>query len=89
MKKHGYSHTHIEHHDDGSHTVEHHHKDGKSHKKYAVHSLDHVHDGMQENLGMPNPGEAQADAGDHGVPAAAAGAAGLPAPPAAAPGAGM
>lgn len=60
---HGYKHTHIEHHHDGSHTIHHEHEDGKSHKKYAVASLDHVHDGLQDNLGMPNPGEAEANAG--------------------------
>lgn len=80
MKKHHYTHTTIEHHDDGSHTMTHHHKDGKSHKKYAVHSLDHAHDAMQANLGTPNPGEAAADAGNHGIPAPVAAAAGVPAP---------
>lgn len=82
---HGYKHTHIEHHDDGSHTVHHEHEDGKSHKKYAVAHLDNVHDGMQDNLGTPNPGEMEAEAGEHGVPAAQAGPAGLPAAAAAQP----
>lgn len=65
---HGYTHTHIEHHDDGSHTVEHHHSEGAhKNKKYAVASLDHVHDGMQDHLGEMNPGEAEAEAGQGGI----------------------
>jgi hypothetical protein len=85
MKKHEFTHSTVEHHGDGSHTIEHHHKDG-AHKnvKHAVHNLDGVHDSMQDHLGSPNPGEAAADAGDHGIPAAAAGPAGIPAPVAAA-----
>jgi hypothetical protein len=64
---HGYRHTHIEHHDDGSHTVEHHHEDGASHVKHAVGNLDEVHDSMQDHLGAPNPGEAEAEAGQGGM----------------------
>ena len=60
---HGYKRTHIEHHDDGSHTVEHEHEDGKSHKKYAVASLDHVHDGLQDHMGVPNTGEGMDEQG--------------------------
>lgn len=81
---HGYKHTHIIHHDDGSHTVHHDHEEG-AHKDYAVASLDHVHDGLQDHLGVPNPGEAAADAGQHGVGEPAASAAGLPLPGGAAP----
>jgi len=86
MKKHKYTHSHIEHHADGSHTVHHVHEEGP-HKdvKHAVASLDHMHDSIQDHLGMPNPGEAEADKGDHGVPAAAAGPAGLPIPAGGAP----
>lgn len=81
MKKHGFTHSHIEHHHDGSHTVHHIHKDGPAKDvKHAVANLDGVHDSMQANLGMPNPGEAAADAGNHGVAAPAAALAGLPAP---------
>lgn len=78
---HGFTHTHMEHHHDGSHTVHHVHEDGP-HKdvKHAVANLDGAHDSMQDNMGTPNPGEAQADAGDHGVPAPQASAAGLSAP---------
>jgi hypothetical protein len=81
MAHHGFSHSHIEHHKDGSHTVHHVHSEGP-HKdvKHAAMNLDHVHDSLQDHLGAPNPGEAQADAGDHGVPAAPAAAAGLPMP---------
>ena len=75
---HGYTHTHITHHHDGSHTIKHHHEDGVSHKEHAVADLDGVHDSLQEHLGMPNPGEAEAAAGQHGIPAAIAGPAGLP-----------
>jgi hypothetical protein len=86
-KKHKFSHTHIEHHHDGSHTVHHIHKDGPAHdKKHAAADLDAVHDSMQDHLGEPNPGEAAADAGDHGIAGPAAAAAGIPAPaPAGAP----
>ena len=78
-KKHKFSHTHIEHHHDGSATVHHVHEDGPAHdKKHAAADLDSVHDSMQDHLGAPNPGEAEAEAGQHGVPAPAAQAAGLP-----------
>jgi hypothetical protein len=71
MKKHKFTHTHAEHHADGSHTVHHVHADGP-HKdvKHAVASLDHLHDSMQDHLGTPNPGEAEAAA--PGAPAAGA-----------------
>lgn len=64
---HGYKSTHIDHHDDGSHTVRHEHEDGVSHKSYAKADLDQLHDGMQDNLGEPNPGEAEADNGNSGI----------------------
>jgi hypothetical protein len=59
MKKHHkYTHTHVEHHSDGSATVHHVHVEGP-HKdaKHAAADLDHVHDSMQDHLGTPNPGE--------------------------------
>jgi hypothetical protein len=64
---HGYHRTTIEHHGDGSATVEHHHEDGP-HKnmKYAVTDLDCIHDGLEDHLGEPNPGE---EAEDHDHPA--------------------
>lgn len=81
MKKHKFSHTHIEHHKDGSHTIHHQHEDGPQHDvKHAVTDLDGAHDSMQDHLGEANPGEAAANAGDHGVPAEQVQAAGLPAP---------
>ena len=78
---HGFTDTHMKHHADGSITMHHVHSEGP-HKdiEHAVPSLDHAHDSMQDHLGTPNPGEAAANAGDHGVPAAAAGPAGLPMP---------
>ena len=85
MKKHKFTHTDIEHHDDGSATIHHTHEDGKSHKHHAVADLDGVHDSLEDHLGSPNPGEAEAEAGDHGVPAEHAAPAGLAAPGGAAP----
>lgn len=78
---HGFKHTHVEHHADGSHTIHHHHADGPEHDvKHAVGSLDGVHDSMQDHLGTPNPGEQEANAG----PAAASRPVGEAAPPPAA-----
>ena len=76
---HGFTHSHHEHHADGSITVHHVHHEGP-HKdiKHAVANLDGAHDSMQENLGQANPGEMQADQGMHGVPAPMAQVAGLP-----------
>lgn len=83
-KKHKYSHTHIEHHKDGSHTVHHVHEEGPhGDMKHAVADLDSVHDSMQDHLGEPNEGEAEANAGQHGVPAEQATPVGLPPNPAA------
>lgn len=72
---HDFSHSHVEHHGDGSHTIHHVHKSGDPTKdvKHAVQNLDGVHDSMQANLGAPNPGEAAPDAG-------AASGVGAPAP---------
>lgn len=86
MKKHKFTHSHFEHHKDGSHTAHHVHEAGPQHDvKHAVGGLDELHDSMQDHLGSPNPGEAEADAGQHGVPAAQAAPAGLPMGGAAAP----
>jgi hypothetical protein len=79
-KKHKYTHTHIEHHSDGSHTTHHVHEDGPKHdKKYASADHDSMLDGLLDHTGSPNPGEAEAQAG----PMSAAGPAGAVAPPAA------
>lgn len=58
---HRFSHTNIEHHDDGSHTIHHVHKDGP-HKdiKSAVADHDSLMDHMMEHTSGPNPGEAGA-----------------------------
>lgn len=75
---------HIAHHRDGSHTSTRHHKhdDGSmSSESSAHHDLDGVHDALQDHLGEPNPGEMEADGGQHGVPPEQAGPAGLPMPP--------
>lgn len=88
MKHHKFTHTTITHHDDGSHTIKHHHADGVSHKEYGRHDHDGMMDGLMEHTSAPNPGEAAADGGAHGVPAEHAAPAGLPMPaPAATPGA--
>lgn len=71
-------------HPDGSmtHTRHFKHDDGtRSSESSAHHDLDSLHDHLQDHMGAPNPGEAAADAGQHGVPAAMAGPAGLPAAP--------
>ncbi len=78
MKHHKFTHTTITHHEDGSHTTKHHHEDGKSHKEYAKHDHDGMMDGMMEHTAPPNPGEAAANAGDHGIPAEHAAPAGIP-----------
>lgn len=67
-----YKHTHIIHHDDGSHTVSHTpHADenGKQGEDttYATPDMDGVHDGLEEHVGEPNPGEAEADSGNSGI----------------------
>ncbi len=81
---HGYTHSHVEHYADGSHQVHHVHEDGP-HKdmKHAVTDLDSVHDSIQDHLGTPNPGEAEANAGPAapvpGAPAPAGAPAAMPA----------
>jgi hypothetical protein len=70
---HGYTHTNVEHHADGSHTVHHVHEDGP-HKdvKGAVADHDGLMDHMMDHTSQPNPGEAEANAGP--APAMAPGA---------------
>jgi len=77
---HGYTHTHVEHHADGSHTVHHVHEDG-THKdvKSGVADHDGLMDHMMDHTSMPNPGEAEAQAGP-AAPVAAAPAAPLATP---------
>lgn len=78
-KKH--KHTHIEHHDDGSHTVRHTPEGGGPEVSYAAPDLDAVHDGMEEHVGDPNAAQAAPDA----APDAAAQPAQVAAQPAAQP----
>lgn len=80
-KHHKYTHTTIEHHDDGSHTTTHHHEDGKSHKKYASADHDSMVDGLMDHTSAPNPGE---DQDEGGAPLAGGG---TPPPPMPGPGA--
>jgi hypothetical protein len=86
---HGYHKTEIVHHDDGSHTVTHHVHPDHAHemkdKSYAAADHDGMLDGVIDNTGSPNEGEAEAEAGQHGVPPAQAAPAGLPGAPAPAP----
>jgi len=76
-KHHKYTHTTIQHHEDGSHTVKHHHEDGKSHKEYAKHDHDHMIDGLMDNIG---PGAQEAPPA---APAGGAAPGGAMPPPAA------
>lgn len=87
MKKHEYSHSVIEHHEDGSKTVHHiHKKHGHQHNvpvregdvKGAVGGHDEMMDHMMDHTSQPNPGEGQDEHGQPmggGAPAPAAGAA--------------
>lgn len=77
-------------HHDGSvtHTRHFKHDDGSmSSEASAHHDLDSLHDRIQGSMGAPNVGEAEAAAGQHGIPAEAAGPAGIPMPPTPVPGA--
>ena len=49
---HGYTDLHIDHHDDGTHTLHYHHEDG-SKKSHAVMDLDGMHDSLEEHLRHP------------------------------------
>ena len=51
---HGFTHTEIEHHDDGSHTITHYHEGGEDkHKKHAKMDLDGMHDSLEDHLRHP------------------------------------
>jgi hypothetical protein len=71
-KHHPFTHTHIEHHADGSHTVHHVHKDGP-HKDVKAAAVDHdgMLDHVMDNTSAPNPGEPEQAAPGAGAPAAA------------------
>lgn len=64
---HGFKHSHFEHHADGSITVHHEHENPAQSVKHAVPDLDGAHDSMEDHLGTPNAGEAEANAGQSGV----------------------
>jgi hypothetical protein len=95
MKSHKFSHTVIEHHDDGSHTVHHiHQKHGHVHavpeREGDVRGAAGDHDAMMDHImdhtSQPNPGEGKDESNQPLAAGAAAPAAG--APPAGAPPAG-
>lgn len=73
MKKHKFTHTHVEHHKDGSHTVHHVHEDGP-HKDVKGAAADHdaMMDHIMDHTSAPNPGEPEMAVG--APPAAGAGA---------------
>lgn len=83
-KKTRFKHTHIEHHDDGSHTIKHMGAPGEEGKpgeevSYARPDMEGMHAGLDENLGgQPEPGEG-AGSGGAGAAMAALGGAGGPA----------
>lgn len=59
---HGFTHTEIELHHDGSATVEHHHEKGADHNmKYAVSDLDCMHDGLEDHLRVADPEDGDDD----------------------------
>jgi hypothetical protein len=67
-----YHHTTVHHHDNGSHTTTHHahpSEDGKPGEDITYASEDHdgMMNGMMEHTSEPNPGEAEADAGQSGI----------------------
>jgi hypothetical protein len=83
-KKH--KHTHVEHHDDNTHTVRHTDAAGKETASYTAQDLDGVHDGLENHVGEPNAADAGAGApqdasqGAEPQPDAAAGGAPQPTP---------
>jgi hypothetical protein len=54
-----HKHTHIEHHEDGSHTVRHTPMGGGEEVSYSKPDLDGVHDGLEEHVGEANGDEGQ------------------------------
>jgi hypothetical protein len=65
-KKH--KHTHIEHHDNGTHTTRHTPVGGGEETSYASQDLDGVHDGLEQHVGEPNGDEAQPQMAGGGAP---------------------
>ena len=74
--KHGIKHTHIEHHNDGSHTIRHTMHTGPE-TSHTAPDLDALHDHLEEHMGEPNQGEAEAMQ-QAGVAPPQAAAAGIP-----------
>lgn len=62
MRKHGFSHTHIDLHEDGSATIHHTHESGDPTKDihHAVGDLDSLHDSLQDHLNQEDYKEAEA-----------------------------
>jgi len=80
-KHHKIKKVHVTMHKDGSHTTHLEHEDGPEHDIHAAHGdHDSMIDHLMEHTSAPNPGEAEAGQGQHGVPQEAAAAAGLPTP---------
>lgn len=81
---HGIHETRIKHHHDGTHTMSSHDQHGIMHpdSETSKGDLDQVHDHLENTIGTPNAGEAEANAGPAAAAAPAAAA------PAAAPAAG-
>jgi hypothetical protein len=69
-----HKHTHIEHHENGTHTVRHTPVGGGEDTSYAAQDLDAVHDGLEHHVGEANGGEGaepqSADAGAGAEPQA-------------------
>jgi hypothetical protein len=72
---HGFTHTTIHHHHDGSHTVHHHHIQPEKHVHHAVPDLEGVHQSLHDHLG--GTAEGVEGAMEAPVPAAAPAAPGL------------
>jgi hypothetical protein len=75
--------THITHHKDGSHTAVHKHSHPEHHpdETHALSNMDALHAHLEDHVGQPNSGEAEAEAGNpeaYTGPAAPAPAAGAP-----------
>ena len=85
-KHHKFTHTHVEHHNDGSHTVHHVHVDGPhADVKGAAADHDGMMDHIMDHTSAPNTGEGM-DANNVAMPAQVAGApAAVPGAPGAAP----
>jgi hypothetical protein len=60
---------------ESGHVIEHHHTHPDHHpmEEHAMSNMDDVHDHMEEHMGTPNPGEAEADKGMSGIPGEAGG----------------